>query len=406
MKIAIINTTFQQGSIGKIVNHFYHNAKNDGHEVKLFYGRDHAKTQDTDIINFAKKCEIYLHAILARLTGLEGSFSFFSTKRLIKQLNNFSPDLIFIGSLLGYYINEKYLFKYINSQNLLSLYCMMDEYSYMGKCCYPFECEKFKANCGNCKEKKAYPPSWFFDTSRKKQKMKTLLYGNRKNIIFIGPKWVCERAKESSILKNSIVHTVDEAIDLNNIFYPKDISTLRKELKIPEDNKIILNVCPVSDQRKGAEYYFNAIELVENQHISFIQVGCDDKKHKYPDKLLKIGYIKNQDRLSEFYSLADVLVCSSLCDTMPNVCLEALACGTPIIGFNISGIPYVASEKYGTFIEPRNTRMLAEIMDKFPKKSESRKQECRAYAIQRYSHHKFYTSIMNIVKEKRQNDSI
>ena len=91
---------------------------------------------------------------------------------------------------------------------------------------------------------------------------------------------------------------------------------------------------------------------------------------------------------------------------MPNVCLEALACGTPIIGFNISGIPYVASEKYGTFIEPRNTRMLAEIMDKFPKKSESRKQECRAYAIQRYSHHKFYTSIMNIVKEKRQNDSI
>ena len=67
--------------------------------------------------------------------------------------------------------------------------------------------------------------------------------------------------------------------------------------------------------------------------------------------LLQLGYIADAERQSLVYSAADIVVVPSLEDNLPNVGLKAMACGTPVVGFDIGGSP--------DFVRPGETGLLA-----------------------------------------------
>jgi glycosyltransferase involved in cell wall biosynthesis len=71
--------------------------------------------------------------------------------------------------------------------------------------------------------------------------------------------------------------------------------------------------------------------------------------------LYQLGYVDSLKRQSLIYSAADIVVVPSLEDNQPQVGLEALACGTPVIGFNAGGIP--------EYVRPGETGLLAEVGD-------------------------------------------
>lgn len=395
MKIAILNVTFQYGSTGQLAYNFYKKAKENGNEARLYYGRDCIESKDENIIKLGSNSSIYFHAVMSRLTGLEGYFSKGSTRKLIESLNEFSPDLIVLFNLVGYYLNEPMLFSYINEKMIKTVYSMIDEYAYCGKCCYPEKCQKFLEKCDKCPKKRRFPKSLFFDYSKKKQMMKKNLYGGKNNYIFTAPEYVCNRAKLSYILRNADIRPIDECIDVET-YKPYATHDLRRKLCIPDNHKVVLNVCPTSNKRKGAQYYFDAIRLFTDEDITFIHIGCDTKKIDYPKKLIKVGYINDQATLSKYMALADVFVCTSTNDTMPNTCLEALASGTPIIGFDIAGIPFVADKKCGCFVETGNVRELAKAIMQQPRKNERMSEYCRQYALNRYSFDILYSKVMDI----------
>ncbi len=398
MRIAIINVTYQYGSTGQLAFNLYKNAIKNGDDAILFYGRDNAQNLDPNIIKIENAVSVYCHAFMARVTGLEGYFSYFPTKYLIKKMREFCPELVVLFNLVGYYMNAPLLFEYLNRNRIKTIYCMIDEYAYCGKCAYPGDCEKYMGKCEKCPGKKLYPESWLFDIAYKKQRMKFSSYGRREHYIFTGPEYVCERAKKSMILRDAKTIILDECID-TNVYKQYETAPLKKQLGIPEKNKIVLNVCPVSNPRKGAELYFQAIKRLEGKGISFIHVGCDTQKTEYPDNLIQVGYIYDQVELAKYMSLADVFVCSSMNDTMPNTCLEALSCGTPVIGFDIAGIPYVADSICGTFVEAGNIEKLAEAIDSAPHKENAMEEYCRNYALKRYSFEAFYRKILEIEKK-------
>jgi glycosyltransferase involved in cell wall biosynthesis len=47
---------------------------------------------------------------------------------------------------------------------------------------------------------------------------------------------------------------------------------------------------------------------------------------------VQLGFLDTGDQLRRAYSSADLLVCLGLEDNSPNVIIEALACGTPVVG--------------------------------------------------------------------------
>lgn len=407
MKFALINVYYQYGSTGKGIKKNYNRLKELGHEVKVFYGANRQKVDDPNIVYFGVPFNRVVHLFGCRYFGLEGSLSNIATLKLLKYLDEYKPDVIWLLGMHGYYLNWNRLFSYIKRKRIFTVYGMVDEYPFLGKCCSSFECEKYLTGCHHCEHLKEYPESLIFDNSKWIFNKKKKAYEGWDNIIFRSAPYVVDKASKSMLLKGKEFATTDSSVDMN-IFYPRHTEKLREKLSIPEGAKVALLCAANSNIYKGAEYFISAARLCEDDNIFFVQVSFDGDKSELPDNFRSVDFVSSQDSLAEYYSLADVYVCTSKSDAQPNACLEALGCGTPIVGFNISGVPFIAPNEFGTFVEPFDVRQLAQAIRDVPRKSEERIAACRTYAFNRFSieaidkvHREFVEYLVNRVEKNK-----
>lgn len=401
MKILIVDVYGHIRSTGKITTLQYEYMKSYGHDVKVCYrGIREPEIDNPDFIKIAGKVEPYVGAALTTLTGLEGYVHPFATKRLKKYTLSFKPDIVQLNILHGYYINGSEYIQFLKEQGIAVCYTMMDEYAYLGKCPYSFSCNQFKTACvGKCPEKKSYPKSLFFDQSKKIFEDKKKAYQGFENIVFTGPGWVVDRAKQSALLRGKRIETLDEPIDFESCFYPRDTQKLRNDLGIPAGKKVIVTVAQMSNPRKGGVYFYDVAKILQDHNdIHFVYVGCDIPEPFHLDNLTSISYVDSQDKLAEYYSLGDLFVCTSLADTMPNVCLDAMGCGTPLTGFAEAGTPYVCTEEFGKFTPTYDINALADVIVNAPCKTEEIRRKCREYAVNRYSPSVIFKKLDNIYK--------
>jgi len=73
--------------------------------------------------------------------------------------------------------------------------------------------------------------------------------------------------------------------------------------------------------------------------------------------------LASEERLSHVYSVADVFICPTNEDNLPNTVLEAMSCQTPVIGTRVGGIPdMVTDQEHGWLIEPGDATGLANLL--------------------------------------------
>ncbi len=388
MRVLIVDVFGTTHSTGKITTLQYRYLKQMGHDVRVCYrGIREPRVDNKDYVQVAGKIEPGLGRLLAWITGYEGYTHPIATKRLINYTKRFHPDVVQLNILHGYFINSNQYIHFLKKNGYKVCYTMMDEYAYMGKCPFSFDCNQFITGCkGSCPEKKRYPKSLFFDRSRFIFEAKKKAYEGFDNIVFTGPGWVVNRAKSSFLLKNHRVEELDEPVDFGNTFYPRETTGLRKKLGISQKNKVIITVTKMSDTRKGGIYFFKVAEKLQQiQNLTFVFVGCNIEPPMRLDNMIIIPFVSSQDELAHYYSLGDLFVCTSLADTMPNVCIDALGCGTPVAGFAEAGTPYVATPEYGTFTPTYDINALVQVIMDTPKKDADRIQACHDYAVNRYS---------------------
>lgn len=401
MKILIVDVYGAIHSTGKITTLQYRYFKERGHDVRVCYrGIREPQINNPDYISVAGKVEPVAGMLAAMITGYEGYTHPFATCKLIRITKSFGPDIVQLNILHGYYINSNQYLTFLKDNNYRVSYSMFDEYAYMGKCAFSFRCNQYKTECiGNCPEKKRYPKSYFFDRSSFMFNAKKKVYEKFKHIVFSGTGWVIDRAKESALLKDKHLKVVDEPIDYEGIFYPRDASKLKKKLGIPSDKKVVVTVAVLSDSRKGGVFFYQAAEkLVANKDITFVYVGCNVPEPVHLPNVISIPFVSSQDELAEFYSLGDLFVCTSLADTTACTCLEALGCGTPIAGFAEAGTPYVAPEKYLKLTPTFDVDALAKVMEEAPKKTQERSKECVEFAKSKYSRSIVFGNLESIYK--------
>ena len=410
MKILIVDVFGAIHSTGKITSLQYAYFKAQGHEVRVCYrGIREPRIPNPDFIPVAGKMEPGLGRLAAWISGYEGYTHPLATRRLIKLTESFHPDIVQLNILHGYYINSNAYLTYLKTHHFKVCYTMMDEYAYMGKCPYAYSCQQFLTGCtGPCPEQKSYPKSYFFDRSAFIFKAKQQAYEGFRDIVFTGPGWVVGRARRSKLLHDFRIEELDEPVDFGRVFYPRDVQALRARLGIPASHKVIVTVTQMSDPRKGGQYFIQAAQLLQDRpDLSFVFVGYDIKQPVQLPHLITIPYVSSQHELAEYYSLGDLFVCTSLADTMPNVCIDAMGCGTPLAGFAEAGTPYVAPPELGTFTPTYDVEALARVIEAAPKKTPELSQRCHQYAVSRYAPEVVFAQLANIYQSLMQHhDSV
>jgi putative glycosyltransferase len=394
MKILLLDVNYKSGSTGKIVYDLKQELEKEGHEVLACYGRG-KKVEEKSVMKFAYDFETLIHAFLSRLTGLMGYFSYFSTRRLIKEIEKFEPDVVHIHETHSYFMNHLPLIEYLKKKNIKTVWTFHCEYMYTGNCGHAYDCNKWKNICENCPNIKRYPKSLFFDFTHKMFLDKKKAFENFNNLTIVTPsKWLKDRV-EKSFLKNKRVEVIHNGINID-IFKPKDFTHLITKHNI-KNKKVILSVAPdIMSKEKGGEWIVKLAEQCTNLEYIFILIGVKDLNKKFPNNVIALGRTENQIELAEYYSLADIFLICSERENFPTTCLEATCCGTPIIGFDEGGTKETGLPEKSFFVSYGDLKELKNQLEKFLNDQESLYDGISQEGIKRYSKNEMFKNYLKI----------
>ena len=397
--VAIINV-LPIKSTGLIARNLYKSLEHNGYNTVFAYA--HGKEDNlkcfTHSYRIGTKLEYRIHKLLALITGLQGYYSVFATLRFLRFLSKNKIDTVFVLNIHEWYINERMLYNYVAKENLALVNIMIDEYPYLGRCSFAIDCMGFHSGCGKCPSLSRYPQTWFFDRSAKIYKMKQKAYAKMKRAVFVAPEFQVVQSRKSPMMNNIRTVALDESVDLD-VYKPKDTSALKRELGIAEDKIVLMSAAPFSDPRKGCKYFLELANKFEtDERFVFVHVGFDVEGVETPSNFIKVGYVFDQNKYAEYLSMADLLVFLSFADTLSNTCIAALGCGTPLLCFNISGMPYLGDSSVLTLVEPKNVEQLKQVVDKTGKKSKEKISICRSYAENRYDQKKYNEKLIALAE--------
>ena len=342
-RILFINSVCN-GSTGTICKNLYKAAKEAGHTCCIAYGRGDAP-EGFNTIKIGNQLDIYLHVLKARLFDASGFGSKKATKDLIKQIEEFQPDVIHLHNIHGYYVNIEILFNYLKQHpEIKKIWTLHDCWSYTGHCAYYTyaKCDKWQICCnGNCPNKKEYPQTVFSNIKSNFNKKKEL-FSNVENMILVTPsKWLKDEIGKS-YLKDYPIEVINNGVDIN-VFKPTP-SNIKQQYGI-ENKKVILGVASVWDKRKGLDTFIELSKELDD-HYQIVLIGLNKKQiEQLPNNIIGISRTENVQELVKWYSAADVYFNPTLEDNYPTTNLEAITCGTPVITFNTGGSPESTSEK-------------------------------------------------------------
>lgn len=210
---------------------------------------------------------------------------------------------------------------------------------------------------------------------------------------------------EGSIFKGFPKSIIPNGID-TEIFQPRDIKSSRELFGLPQDKQIILFVSDsVESKRKGFSMLLEAFHSLSFDHLHLAILGAGTPDIHLPKKTYSfLGKIKDERLMSAAYSASDLFVIPSLEDNLPNTVIESIACGTPVVGFHIGGIPdMIIHGKNGFLCEEPNAEKLAAIISKALKYNFN-EESIRQDAVERFDQSvqaKKYTELFESILARR-----
>ncbi len=365
MRILQINTVYAVKSTGRTCSEIEKALLAKGHECCTAYGHG-PKNMSENAYRINTGFEYLFHNIMSRITGWEGYFSRSATKRLIKFMKKYQPDVVHLRNLHGHYLNLPILFKYLAKADIPVVQNLHDCWAFTGKCAYytTIGCDKWKTECDNCPKVHEYPQSYVFDHTKKMKKDKENWYRSLKSLTVVGVSdWVAEEARKSFLNCASEITYIYNWINLD-IFKPcTDREAIRKKYNIPTDKFIIIGVSsqwPHNSPRY--EDFFKMSQNLKDDELIVMVGNCEPNPNE--KNIFHIPFVSDTKELASLYGCADVYVHCSIEDTFGKVIAEAMACGTPAIVYAITGCAELVTEGCGYTVSPRDVEtVLSHIED-------------------------------------------
>lgn len=339
MKVLQINSVCGIKSSGRICTDIASFLEENGHTCKIAYGREECpKPLSRFAHKFTNEFDVRVNALLARVFDNAGFGTKRATKKLIKWIDEYNPDIIHLHNIHGYYINVEVLFNYLKGKDIPVVWTLHDCWSFTGHCAY-FDfvgCDKWISGCHDCPQKREYPASYFLDKSESNHIRKKELFSALSNLTLLTPsRWLSECVKDS-FLKDFPVEVFNNGVDTT--FFKPAKSTFKQRYSI-ENKKMLLGVASVWDRRKGLDDFIELSKRLD-ERFQIVLVGLNkEQMSTIPDNIIAIPRVLEASEIAEIYSAADICLNLSVEETMGLTTVEALACGTPVIVYDRTAVP-------------------------------------------------------------------
>lgn len=221
-------------------------------------------------------------------------------------------------------------------------------------------------------------------------------------------------AVESLGIPKQKITFVSNGVDTEKFSPEVPPKNIRHQYALAPDAKIVL--CPRRlEPKNGVKYLVEAVPAVLRQcpDTRFFIVGGS-----YPDQLTLLqkrarelgvldhitfaGSVPNAD-MPSWYTAADVVVLPSLKEATSIAGLEAMACGRPLVGTSVGGIPYlIDGDKTGLLVEPRNPSQLADALVRVLTDDATRREmgiAARKKAVEQFSWTRVAGTVQSIYKK-------
>lgn len=216
------------------------------------------------------------------------------------------------------------------------VWTLHDMNPFTGGCHYSDGCSGYEAECAQCPQVadgfEGYPKAVLAAKSRN--------WGN--DIVVVTPsRWLADCARRSRVFRDSRIRVIPNGVD-TSVFRPRGKNSARKRLGIPEQAKVMLFTCQShKERRKGFAELVESARYLRDQNanvhvVTFGHTNDDIQNIGLPHTAL--GHVDSPHTLAQGYSAADVTVLPTLEDNLPNVILESVACGTPVVAFDSGGV--------------------------------------------------------------------
>lgn len=172
--------------------------------------------------------------------------------------------------------------------------------------------------------------------------------------------WLADCVRQSALMRDWPVTVIPNAIDVER-WTPVKKAIGRRLLGLPQDVPLLLFGAfgGVVGSHKGFDLLIGALEHLRGELTDFELVIFGQSAPRFPPALgfpvHYTGHLRDDISLRLLYCAADAIAIPSRQDNLPNTGLEAHACGTPVVAFNVGGLADV--------VEHRKTGFLAKPFD-------------------------------------------
>ena len=369
MNLLILNTFDNQGGAAIATYRLHSGLRSIGIKSHLLV--QGKKTDDYSVIGPTTKWQKVLALLRPHFDGITTNLYrkrqkvIFSPawfpEKLASTVASLNPDIVHLFWINGGFLRIETL-KKIKQPIVWTLH---DMWPFTGGCHYNDECFKFQQSCGNCpvlnSERERDLSHYVWERKRKSWEGVPI-------VVVATSHWIADMARSSSIFGGQRIEVIPNGID-TEVYKPVDKGVARAAYNLPQEKHLILFSAfgATSDKRKGNQFLVQALEKMSQlgwgAKTELIIIGASEPENP-PDLGMKVHYIGQlHDEVSQvlLYSAADVVVAPSMQENLSNTVIEALSCGTPVVAFNIGGMPDMIDHQLNGYLAaPFDTNDLAD----------------------------------------------
>ena len=200
--------------------------------------------------------------------------------------------------------------------------------------------------------------------------------------------WLAGQASRS-LWKEHRIETIPNGLCLKT-YEPMPRDFARRALGVSVEGLAVLG-CGVSldDPRKGSQAFMVALHSIRHRPLTLITLGSEPPMDLPPHvRVHHLGSHTSERMQALVYNAADLLLFPTLADNLPNVLVEALACGTPAVSTSVGGVPEIIEDGVCGWLSASTTgqdvaacleRALSDLAG-----GVDMRQPCRARAIEKF----------------------